>query len=148
MDETRIAAKFAKNAREMIFLGVNQWQEKWRCFIRVYYPGTDEKQDWLPTKKGISLDLEHFPQLHSGLLDLGTDLETEREVAVIGKGVTQEIRINLSNFKAIKLMNIRTYVKIDGEWSPTQKGVSLKPDLYPVLWDGIKELAKMIPTLI
>ncbi|PKN85022.1 MAG: hypothetical protein CVU46_12390 [Chloroflexi bacterium HGW-Chloroflexi-8] len=148
MDETRIVAKFEKNAQEMICVGVNQWQEKWRCFIRVYYPGTEKSEDWLPTKKGISLDLVHFPELQSAIYDLGTDLETEREVAVINKGAAQEIRINLSSFKKIKLINIRTYVKIDSEWNPTQKGVSLKPDLFPALCDGIEKLAKMIPELI
>jgi hypothetical protein len=61
MDETRFASNFLKNASEMVYFGVNQWQGKWRCFIRIYYPGPDEGQDWLPTKKGISLDIDHFP---------------------------------------------------------------------------------------
>ena len=144
MDETRFAANFLKNATEMVFFGVNQWQGKWRCFIRIYYPGPDEGQDWLPTKKGISLELDHFPALQDAILALGKDLETEREIAVISQRADLEIRISLGNFKNIKLIDIRTYVKLDGEFRPTQKGISLKTTFFPQLWDGIEKLADLV----
>ena len=144
MDETRFAANFLKSASEMVFIGANQWQGKWRCFIRIYYPGPDDGQDWLPTKKGISLELDHFSVLKEALLALGKDLETEREIAVISQRADLEIRISLGNFKKIKLIDIRTYVQLDGEFRPTQKGISLKTAFFPQLWDGIEKLVDLV----
>lgn len=147
MDETKFVANFAKSAAEMVFIGVNQWQGKWRCFIRIYYPGPDNEQEWLPTKKGISIELDQFPALKEAMQVLGKDLDTERQVAIIAQRAQQEIRISLDHFKTSKLINIRTYVEIEGELRPTQKGVSLKPDFFPELWDGIEKLGDVIPTL-
>jgi hypothetical protein len=71
-------------------------------------------------------------------------LETEREIAVINQRADQEIRISLGNFKNIKLIDIRTYVKLDGEFRPTQKGISLKTAFFPQLWNGIEKLADLV----
>ena len=71
-------------------------------------------------------------------------METEREIAVINQRADQEIRIGLGNFKKIKLIDIRTHLKIEGELRPTQKGVSLKTELFPQLWDGIEKLADLV----
>jgi len=147
MDETQFAANFLKNSSEMVFFGVNQWQGKWRFFIRIYYPGPDEGQDWLPTKKGISLELDHFSPLQDALSALGKDLETERDIAVISQRADSEIRISLGNFKKIKLIDIRTYVQMDGEFRPTQKGISLKTAFFPQLLDGIEKLAEMVSAI-
>lgn len=144
MDETRFAANFLKNTSEMVFFGVNQWQGKWRCFIRIYYPGPGEGQDWLPTKKGISLEFDHFSALRDAIIALGKDLETERDIAVISQRADLEIRISLGNFKKIKLIDIRTYVQMDGELRPTQKGISLKTEFFPQLWNGIEKLAGLV----
>jgi hypothetical protein len=144
MEENRLAASFAKNTREMIFVGANFWKDKWRIYMRTYFPGTDEGKDWIPTKKGISLEFDQYDALYQALLLLGSDLENERDVAVIGKTITQEIRISLSYFKEMALINIRTYVDFEGEMRPTQKGISIKTSLYPQLWDAIEKLGVLI----
>jgi hypothetical protein len=144
LDENRIAASFAKNSREMIFVGVNCWKDKWRFFIRTYFPGSEDGQDWIPTKKGVSLEFDQYEPLVKAMHELGNDLESEREIVVLGKTATQEIRINLNYFKEMPLVNIRTYVEIDGEIRPTQKGVSLRTALFPQLYEAVEKLGELI----
>jgi hypothetical protein len=144
MDENRIAASFAKNSREMIFVGANCWKDKWRIFIRSYFPGPEDGQDWIPTKKGVSLEVDQFEPLLEALHELGNDLESEREIAVLGKTITQEIKISLSYFKEMPLINIRTFVVFDGEIRPTQKGVSIRTALYPQLLEAVGKLGELI----
>jgi len=136
MDTELLAGSFAKNSREMIFIGASEWKGKWRIFIRTYFPGSEEGKDWIPTKKGISLEIDQYAALREALLDIGNDLQAERVVATVGKTITQEIQISLSYFKEMALINIRTFVVYEGELRPTQKGVSIKTSLYPQLWDS------------
>ena len=144
MDENRIAGSFAKNAREMIFVGVNCWKDKWRIFLRTYFPGPEGGLDWIPTKKGVSLEVDQYDALLQAIKLLGNDLESEREIAVLGKTMTQEIKISLSYFKEMPLINIRTFVEFEGELRATQKGVSIKTILYPQLLEAVEKLGELI----
>ena len=144
MDENRIAGSFAKNAREMIFVGVNCWKDKWRIFLRTYFPGPEGGLDWIPTKKGVSLEVDQYDALLQAIKLLGNDLEKEREIAVLGKTMTQEIKISLSYFKEMPLINIRTFVEFEGELRATQKGVSIKTILYPQLLEAVEKLGELI----
>ncbi|PKO12811.1 MAG: hypothetical protein CVU39_21995 [Chloroflexi bacterium HGW-Chloroflexi-10] len=144
MEETKLAGSFVKNSREKIFVGLNEFKGKWRIFIRAYVPSVEEGKDWLPTQKGISLEVEQYPALLSAMEETGKDLQTEREVAAIGKSKTQEIRVGISHFKNMQLVDLRTYVEIDGEKRPTQKGVSMKAELYPQLMEAVRKLGELI----
>ena len=144
LETEQIAASFVKNSRETIFVGVSEWKGKWRLYIRTFFPGSEEGQDWIPTKKGISLELDQYTALREALIALGSDLESERNIAVVGKTITQEIRISLSYFKEMALINIRTFVDFEGELRPTQKGVSIKTALYPQLMDAVEKLGALI----
>ena len=128
----------------MIFVGVSEWKGKWRLYIRTYFPGSEEGKDWIPTKKGISLEIDQYAALREALVSLGNDLEKERFISSVGKTATQEIQIGLSYFKEMALINIRTFVNFEGEMRPTQKGVSIKTTLYPQLWDAIENLGELI----
>lgn len=147
MDTELLAGSFAKNSREMIFIGASEWKGKWRIFIRTYFPGSEEGKDWIPTKKGISLEIDQYAALREALLDIGNDLQAERVVATVGKTITQEIQISLSYFKEMALINIRTFVVFEGELRPTQKGVSIKTSLYPQLWDAVEKLGDLIKNI-
>lgn len=147
MDTELLAGSFAKNSREMIFIGASEWKGKWRIFIRTYFPGSEEGKDWIPTKKGISLEIDQYAALREALLDIGNDLQAERVVATVGKTITQEIQISLSYFKEMALINIRTFVVYEGELRPTQKGVSIKTSLYPQLWDAVEKLGDLIKNI-
>jgi hypothetical protein len=144
MDTDQMAASFAKNSREMIFVGASEWKGKWRLFIRTYFPGTEEGQEWIPTKKGISLEIDQYDALREALASLGNDLESERFIAAVGKTATQEIQVSLGYFKEMALINIRTFVDFEGELRPTQKGVSIKTALYPQLWQAVEKLGELI----
>ena len=63
---------------------------------------------------------------------------------MIGKSKSQEIRLGINQFKGMSLIYIRTFMEIEGEKRPTQKGVSLKTEFYPQLKDGMKALGEAI----
>ncbi len=143
-DETKIAAQIEKNSREKVYIGLNQWKDQWYIFVRTYVPSPEEPDTWIPTKKGISVGLSTYPVLQEAIKQLGEDLVTEREAAVIGKSKTQEIRLGINQYKGLNLIYIRTFVEIEGEKRPTQKGVSLKVEFYPQLLEGINALGQAI----
>ena len=57
----------------------------------------------------------------------------------IDKGNGEILRIEITEFKGSKYLNIRTWYtdKESGEYKPTQKGVAIKPELYSELKQGI-----------
>lgn len=57
----------------------------------------------------------------------------------IDKGAGEIIRIEISEFKGKSYLNIRTWYtdKESGEYKPTQKGVSVRPDLFEQLKQAI-----------
>lgn len=84
-DETKIVTQIEKNSREKVYIGLNQWKDQWYIFIRTYVPSSEEPDSWIPTKKGISVAVSTYPVLQEAIEQLGEDLVTEREAAVIGK---------------------------------------------------------------
>jgi len=62
----------------------------------------------------------------------------------IDKGGGEIIRIETTEFKGNKYLNIRVWYqdKESGEYKPTQKGVALKPELYQQLKESIIEAEK------
>ena len=146
-DETKIVAQIEKNSREKIYIGLNQWKNQWYIFVRTYVPSSEEPDTWIPTKKGISAAVSTYPLLQDAINHLGEDLVTERESAVIDKSKTQDIRLGINQYRGMNLMYIRTFIEIEGEKRPTQKGVSLKTEYYPQLKEGIMALGKAIHSL-
>ncbi|MBK8395035.1 MAG: transcriptional coactivator p15/PC4 family protein [Leptospiraceae bacterium] len=54
----------------------------------------------------------------------------------IDKGKGEIIRVEISEFKGKKLLNLRVwYTDANGEYKPTQKGIAIPPELY----DQVKE---------
>ncbi|MCB1306790.1 MAG: transcriptional coactivator p15/PC4 family protein [Leptospiraceae bacterium] len=53
----------------------------------------------------------------------------------IEKGAGEIVRVEISEFKGQKYLNIRIWYtdKESGEYKPTQKGIAIRPDLYPDL---------------
>ncbi|HMV44774.1 MAG TPA: transcriptional coactivator p15/PC4 family protein [Leptospiraceae bacterium] len=58
----------------------------------------------------------------------------------IDKGKGEIIRVEISEFKGKKLLNLRVwYTDANGEYKPTQKGIAIPPDLYEQVRDAINE---------
>ncbi|CAL3971345.1 unnamed protein product [Diplocarpon coronariae] len=56
-------------------------------------------------------------------------------------------RLNVSDFKGAKLVNIREYYEKDGEYKPASKGISLSIDQYRALLKSIPELNAHMKTM-
>lgn len=63
-------------------------------------------------------------------------------VACVQKNQREEIRISLSRFKGVDLIDVRTFVNFGGtpddERNATKKGISLKVERLPELLDALK----------
>ena len=140
VDATNVLALFAKSAREAVGVAISEWKGEPRIDVRIYVPIIGE-DSLVPTKKGISLSLDQYPQLLDGVRRLGDVMSNERVVARIGKSERSEVRIGITIFRGNPLIYLRTFVQFgsdDPEWKPTQKGVSLRVDLYPKLLEAIE----------
>lgn len=66
-------------------------------------------------------------------------------IGEIPKNATEKIRVNLSEYKGYRFVDIRIYFADDsGEWKPTKKGVTITKDgldtLIKLLNEGKKKL--------
>jgi len=56
----------------------------------------------------------------------------------IDKGKGEIIRVEISEFKGKKLLNLRVwYTDANGEYKPTQKGIAIPPELYEQVKEAI-----------
>lgn len=65
-------------------------------------------------------------------------------VHTFDKNKKERIRIALNEYKGHQYIDIRTFYLSDGEYKPSQKGVTLKTELYPELLKGVMELADVL----
>jgi hypothetical protein len=144
MDEenkTVVVASFPKNAREAICVGTSEYKGKQLIFVRAYVPSLSG--ELIPTPKGISLAVEKCGELVAGVRALEAAGSTEKEVARIQKNSKEEIRVEISIFKEMPLIQIRTYA-LFGEntgFKATQKGVAMNVNLLPQLLEAMQKLS-------
>ncbi|MBP7282007.1 MAG: transcriptional coactivator p15/PC4 family protein [Leptospiraceae bacterium] len=62
----------------------------------------------------------------------------------IDKGKGEIIRVEISEFKGKKLLNLRVwYTDANGEYKPTQKGIAIPPELYEQVKEAINAAGGM-----
>ena len=62
----------------------------------------------------------------------------------IDKGKGEIIRVEISEFKGKKLLNLRVwYTDANGDYKPTQKGIAIPPELYEQVKEAIKAAGGM-----
>ncbi|MBX7059341.1 MAG: transcriptional coactivator p15/PC4 family protein [Leptospirales bacterium] len=68
----------------------------------------------------------------------------------IEKGGGEIIRVEITDFKGQKLLNLRIWYtdKESGEKKPTQKGIALKPELYAQLKQAVLEAESEIQNIL
>ena len=67
----------------------------------------------------------------------------------IDKGNGEVIRIEISEFKGQQYLNIRTwYTDKEGELKPTQKGITVRPELFAQLKEGLEAAEPAIKQLL
>ena len=142
-----IVASFPKNKREAICVGISKYQGKTLVFIRIYVPSLTGELS--PTRDGISLNKEKCAELINGIKALANVTSNERLVAQIQKNSKEEIRIAVSTYKDIPLIQIRTYAAYNNgdELRPTKKGVSMNLNLLPKLLESIDKLSTALDSL-
>jgi len=66
MDE--LIAQFEKNATEVVRVSLTEYRGRKLVDVRVYY--SDDEGQYHPTKKGVSLSVEVYPDFKRALLEL------------------------------------------------------------------------------
>jgi len=74
--EPKIVHSFPKNPLEEVRSSVTYFKGKQYVDIRIYYKGDDE--EYHPSKKGLTLSVDLFPELEIGLQKLKEALEDEQ----------------------------------------------------------------------
>ena len=71
----RIIAEFQKNAVEKVRVALRDYKGKRLIDLRIYYQ--DDAGEYQPTKKGIALTVEQWPELREALTQLAKALKGE-----------------------------------------------------------------------
>ena len=66
MDE--LIAQFEKNATEVVRVSLTEYRGRKLLDVRVYY--SDDEGQYRPTKKGVSLSVDVYPDFKRALLEL------------------------------------------------------------------------------
>jgi len=73
MASQKVARIIQKNERTQVRVSVDEYNGKTFLAIREFYLGRPDDgigQDWFPTKRGVTLDLELIDELIDGLKDV------------------------------------------------------------------------------
>ncbi len=70
-----VIAEFQKNAVEKVRIAVREFKGRILLDLRIYYQ--DEAGAWLPTKKGLALTVEQWPDLREALAKVDAHLPAE-----------------------------------------------------------------------
>jgi len=130
---------FPKSATEVICIAVAEWKGQQRLDVRTYVPEV-EGEGLIATKKGVSLPLDLYDKVLEAVRRLGDVMGPEKVVAVIPRSEGEQVRIGVTLFKGHPLIYVRTFVDASSEWIATQKGISLRVDLYPTLLEALEVL--------
>ncbi len=144
MQPNEYIAVFQKSAREAIGVRLTEWAGEQRVDIRIYVQAIGEEH-LVPTKKGVSIPIEKFPELLDGFQKLGDVMSTDKVVARIPHTTNTEIRIGVNSFRNETLIFVRQFRKDEKkseEWLPTSKGVSMKVALYPDILKAVEGIAE------
>jgi hypothetical protein len=63
ISETNLIHTISKNAKEQVRVEFMNYRGQDVLNLWVYYNAGDTKEDWLPSKKGLSLSTDHIPEL-------------------------------------------------------------------------------------
>ena len=138
---------FRKNAREAVGVACTEWRGQLRVDVRIYVQAIGE-DDLVPTRKGISIPPHIFPAVLEAVRKLGEVMARERLIARIPRDGRSEIRVGVNEFRGQRLIYLRLFLR-EGDpgqeiWKPTQKGVSLRVDLYPRLLEALEEIREQV----
>ncbi len=69
----------------------------------------------------------------------------DRELAAFKKNDKEQVKVILSDFKGMRILNIRVYfLTKDGEWLPSRKGLAFAVEKLPILLAVLHQAAQLI----
>jgi hypothetical protein len=77
MAEDKVVAQFKRNPTEEVRVGIKEFKGRRYIDLRIYY--TDDKGEWKPTKKGISLATDFMPELKQAVDALEKELKASEQ---------------------------------------------------------------------
>lgn len=142
--EEQIFEGFEKNSREQVIGLIQPFRGRWLSHIRIAVPSRDG-DEWIPTRKGVAIDVDRFKELKDAILELGTVASRNRVVAEIDQTRRTQIRVGVNEYHGDVLCYVRTfYTNGDGgDWQPG-KGISVRVEQLA----DLEELAQEIATAI
>ena len=67
-------------------------------------------------------------------------------IGEIERSDTEQLRVECSNYRGRDFVSVRIYYLADnGEWRPTKKGVTIKPDKIDELIDLLNQAKEKLP---
>ena len=77
-EEPKLLATIPRNTTERIQISINSYKNKQYLDLRVYYT-TDDGENWLPTKKGVTVSPDNLPLLKDAVEEAMQELLTVEE---------------------------------------------------------------------
>ena len=77
-EEPKLLATIPRNTTEQIQISINSYKNKQYLDLRVYYT-TDDGENWLPTKKGVTISPENLVALKDAVEEAMQELLTIEE---------------------------------------------------------------------
>lgn len=77
-EEPKLLATIPRNTTEQIQISINSYKNKQYLDLRVYYT-TDDGENWLPTKKGVTISPENLDTLREAVEEAMQELLTVEE---------------------------------------------------------------------
>lgn len=77
MAEDKVVAKFQRNPTEEVRAGIKEFKGRRYLDLRIYY--MDDKGEWKPTKKGISLNTDYMNDLKQAVEALEKELKASEQ---------------------------------------------------------------------
>jgi len=74
---SEVIARFEKNSFEEVRISLTEFKGKGLIDVRVYYQ-PDGEEEMRPTKKGITISPEKYPELKKGILALENVLKEKK----------------------------------------------------------------------
>lgn len=134
-------ASFRKSAGEVVVGSLCEYREEKWFDIRVCVASGEAEDEVVRTKKGVFLRIEELPKLGALLEVLSDSFSRDKLAGAITRNSREEVRVGLQEFKGTATVYVRTYArKRDGEWIPTQKGVTLAVNRLPSLREMVDRL--------
>ena len=77
MAEDKVVAQFKRNPTEEERAGIKEFKGRRYIDVRIYY--MDDKGEWKPTRKGISLATDFMPELKQAVLAIEKELQESEQ---------------------------------------------------------------------